>query len=215
MVKKRVKVHQQFFYLNIMKATKKRQKVHIDTSKYVSPGKGVSTTELIIDPTANDETWSTLEEGETFQEISGQSSPRLLINLIRKDISKRQEIYLQMVEIEKYFLNPVTKLSILNEPKIFIDYEKNKKAIVKNIKAASKEIHDKIQSENPNLIKSIINNESFVTENLESIFNEKLLKINKVPISKTESKKLARGFLLAFKLFVDPEKGPDKSKKNQ
>ena len=109
----------------------------------------------------------------------------------------------------------IKKLSILNEPKLFFDYEENKKAIVKNIKASSKEIHDKIQSKNPKLIKSIIKNESFVTENLESIFNEKLLKINKVPISKTESKKLARGFLLAFKLFVNPEKEPDKSKKNQ
>jgi hypothetical protein len=198
-----------------MKITKKRQKVHIDTSKYVSPGKGVSTTELISNPTANDETWSTLEEEEICQEISGQPPPRLLINLIRKDISKRQEIYLQMVEIEKYLLNPIKKLSILNEPILFFNYEENKKAIVKNIKASSKEIHDKIQSENPKLIQSIINNESFVTENLESIFNEKLLKINKVPISKTESKKLARGFLLAFKLFVNPEKEPDKSKKNQ
>ncbi len=195
-----------------MKQTKKRQKVQIDTSKYISSGKGVSTTELIIDPTANDETWSTLDEGETFQEISGHSPPRLLINLIREDISKRQEIYLQMVEIEKHLLNSVKKLSILNEPKLFVDYEENKKAIVKSIKASSKEIHDIIQSKNPDLIKSIINNESFVTENLESIFNEKLLKINKVSISKTESKKLARGFLLAFKLFVNPEKGPDKSK---
>lgn len=192
-----------------MNKVPEKRKLQVDTSNYISAGKGVRTDELIEDPSANDDLWSTIETEEFFGEEPKRIEPRLLINLIRQDIVEDQEKYLNLVEIEKHFFPKVKSSDMFSKKGFFDNYKENKTRIVKKLKIAAKSIYIYLSEEKPELIESIRENEKFVIENLINIFREKIIIINKSGLNKKDVKKLALGFLYAFKLIAESSrKGP-------
>ena len=82
---------------------KKGKRVKIAPGEYVSYGKGVSTRELISDPSANETMWSTFDsQDDDFDDIDeGYSSytPSLRFNLISSSLEDRKEKYLKSNKI--------------------------------------------------------------------------------------------------------------------
>lgn len=188
-----------------MEKSSKRKKLRIDTSNYVSAGKGVTTRELIENPDANEELWAFDDEIEAEVSEVKTVTPdvvskpkRILINLIDQEMAQRQKHYLNEVKIEKFLFPLIKKSLLLKDTALFDNYEENKKTIIRNLKRLAKEIYILAKKQNHNILDLIADYDAFVIENLYHILHEKVVRIDNRSIEKRDVKKLANGFLYAL-----------------
>ncbi len=178
-----------------MKKESHKNKITIDTKNYVTPGTGVSTTDLINDPSANDLAWATVEAEKSATLVSQVAPIKLLINLIGRFAAFSHKKIEDQVEIENVFLPILIKFDIFNEVEIL----KDPIGLKKYMNRSAKKIFISIQEKKPDFFNVIIRNEEFVVEVLKTVFSEKLITLKNVTIPNDKIHTLAVYFMAAFK----------------
>ncbi len=191
----------------------KKKRLKIDTSNYRSGGKGVSTFELMTDPTANDALWATPDddllecsEKETphqpetngdCQKVSTSISPKMLINLTNKKINKHKDAYAKTAKITQMLFKEVLNIQLFKDISLFEHYKDNKSVIKGEIRKAVKRACEKIIADELELRKTVIEYDLRIEKQFSEVIQEKLANSMLKDEEKTEIIKSCMGTIKA------------------